>query len=292
MAQQLGSQWASASPKFLTVAQQSRGPSALSIGQSILYLLSQADRRGGKRAGVMRSSIVRTFSVQSEVGRLRQAIVHQPELELSRLTPENSSEPLVDDVQWARRAKEEHDGFAEALREKGVEVHYYGGLLAGVLEIRDGRDFVLDRICTPEMLGPPLVAPLRKLLEALEAEVLATYFAGEVLKADLHPMRAKSLKRDSLRAGGPPLLGAAPEPPVPTRQLLPDLSRGVDQPDGEASSSARDIAQPGDPSLSPAVRWCGLRDVPRRRRREEEGVRPSPRRRETIMVTNLAMIGG
>jgi arginine deiminase len=30
-----------------------------------------------------------TFSVQSEVGQLRQAIVHRPGLELSRLTPQN-----------------------------------------------------------------------------------------------------------------------------------------------------------------------------------------------------------
>jgi len=30
-----------------------------------------------------------SFSVQSEVGRLRQAIIHRPGLELSRLTPQN-----------------------------------------------------------------------------------------------------------------------------------------------------------------------------------------------------------
>ena len=65
-----------------------------------------------------------TLCVGSEVGVLRQAIIHRPGLELSRLTPENIGALLFDDVMWAKKAKEEHDAFAEALREKGVQVHY------------------------------------------------------------------------------------------------------------------------------------------------------------------------
>ena len=86
-----------------------------------------------------------TFRVDSEVGQLRQAIVHRPGLELSRLTPDNIGELLFDDVMWASKAKEEHDAFAEALRDKGVQVHYYGQLLAETLELPEGRAFVLDR---------------------------------------------------------------------------------------------------------------------------------------------------
>ena len=78
------------------------------------------------------------FQVDSEVGQLREAIVHRPGLELSRLTPENIGELLFDDVMWAKKAREEHDAFAQALRDKGVQVHYYGQLLAETLEIADG----------------------------------------------------------------------------------------------------------------------------------------------------------
>ena len=70
-----------------------------------------------------------TFAVQSEVGPLRQVILHRPGLELSRLTPHNITDLLFDDVMWAKKAKEEHDAFAEALRDKGVRVHYFGQLL-------------------------------------------------------------------------------------------------------------------------------------------------------------------
>ena len=129
-----------------------------------------------------------TFHVDSEVGQLRQAILHRPGLELSRLTPENIGELLFDDVLWAKKAKEEHDAFAESLREKGVRVHYYAQLLAEVLEIEEGRAFVLDRLCTPEILGPTLVGPLRRLFEDLDGETLATYLVGGVLKGDMHPI--------------------------------------------------------------------------------------------------------
>ncbi len=38
------------------------------------------------------------FHVDSEVGRLRQVIVHRPGLELKRLTPDNAAELLFDDL--------------------------------------------------------------------------------------------------------------------------------------------------------------------------------------------------
>ncbi|MGP0109841.1 MAG: arginine deiminase [Acidimicrobiales bacterium] len=141
-----------------------------------------------------------TFNVGSEIGQLGEAIIHRPGLELSRLTPDNIGELLFDDVMWASKAKEEHDAFAEALRDKGVLVHYYGQLLAETLELPEGRAFVLDRLCTPEILGPSLVEPVRRLFEDLDGVELSQFLVGGVLKADLHPLRAHSLKWDMLKA--------------------------------------------------------------------------------------------
>ena len=138
--------------------------------------------------------------VYSEVGQLRQVIVHRPGLELARLTPQNISGLLFDDVMWARKAKEEHDVFTEVLRDKGVRVHYFGQLLADVLGAPEGREFVLDRVCTPEILGPALVDPVRGLFEDLDGPGLAGYLVGGVLKADLGPLRATSLRWDMLRS--------------------------------------------------------------------------------------------
>jgi arginine deiminase len=160
-----------------------------------------------------------TFHVDSEVGQLRQAIVHRPGLELSRLSPRNIQELLFDDVMWAKRAREEHDVFVESLRERGVKVHYFGELLAQTLEIKEARDFVLDRVCSPEQLGPLLVDAVRSLLESLESERLAEYLVGGVLKADLHPTRAAGSLKWSTMAADEFLL-----PPLPNHLFQRDNS--------------------------------------------------------------------
>ncbi len=141
-----------------------------------------------------------TFNVQSEVGVLRQVVVHRPGLELSRLTPRNVGDLLFDDVMWAKRAKEEHDAFADVLRDTGVTVHYFGELLGETLALPEGRAFVLDRVCTREILGPNLVGPVRRLFDDLDGPELAQFLVGGVLKADLHPRRLHSLRWEMLRS--------------------------------------------------------------------------------------------
>ena len=52
------------------------------------------------------------FGVHSEVGKLRRVMIHRPDLELKRLTPNNHDDLLFDDVLWVRRARQQHDAFA------------------------------------------------------------------------------------------------------------------------------------------------------------------------------------
>ena len=65
-----------------------------------------------------------THYVDSEVGRLGTVLLHRPGPELARLTPRNNDSLLFDAIPWVGRAQEEHDAFAAALRERGVEVLY------------------------------------------------------------------------------------------------------------------------------------------------------------------------
>jgi arginine deiminase len=144
--------------------------------------------------------MTKRFSVSSETGPLREVIVHRPGLELTRLTPQNIGELLFDDVLWASKAKEEHDSFVQALRDKGVRVHYFGELLAETLENPDGREFVLDRVCTPDRLGASLADEVRHVFDDLDGEQLAEALVGGVLKADLHPLRRRGLTWHTLSA--------------------------------------------------------------------------------------------
>src|SRR6476661_1578451 len=75
------------------------------------------------------------LGVHSEVGVLRTVLVHRPGRELERLTPRNKDDLLFDDVLWVKRARQEHDAFADSLAERGVEVLYLQELLAETLSI-------------------------------------------------------------------------------------------------------------------------------------------------------------
>ena len=132
-------------------------------------------------------------SVTSEIGSLREVIVHRPGREMDRLTPSNHDEMLFDDLPWPARARSEHDTFTERLRERGVHVHYFDHLLAAALSTRHGREFVLDRVVTDEQFGPRLAHEVRQLFDDTDPVGLAGYLIGGVLKSDLAPMTSISL---------------------------------------------------------------------------------------------------
>jgi arginine deiminase len=131
------------------------------------------------------------FHVDSEVGRLRQVILHRPELELKRLTPDNAADLLFDDVLWVTEAQAEHDAFAGALRDHGVTVHYYRDLFAQTLEIGDARNYVLDKIFDPRMHGPLAVDALRAALDGLGAADLARFLIGGITKREILDLGAE-----------------------------------------------------------------------------------------------------
>ncbi|MBY8870575.1 arginine deiminase [Micromonospora sp. PLK6-60] len=134
-----------------------------------------------------------TIGVGSEIGALREVIVHRPGLEIERLTPGNAGELLFDDVLWASRARSEHDAFVEALRQRDVTVHLFGDLLAEALSTPDGREFALARTITAEQLGAGLAREVRALFDDTEPARLAEYLVGGVTKAELSPLTRPSL---------------------------------------------------------------------------------------------------
>jgi arginine deiminase len=144
------------------------------------------------------------FGVASEVGRLRQVILHRPGLELKRLTPDNAADLLFDDVLWVSRAQAEHDAFAAVLRERGVTVHYYSDLLAQTLEIPAAREYILDRVFDPRWHGPLAAGTLRAAMDGLDSARLAEFLAGGITKreiAELGP-EPKSIAFHSLDPDG------------------------------------------------------------------------------------------
>ena len=73
-------------------------------------------------------------NVKSEIKPLKKVLLHRPGKELLNLTPNTLEELLFDDIPFLKVAQEEHDAFAQALRDNGVEVVYLERLMAEVLD--------------------------------------------------------------------------------------------------------------------------------------------------------------
>src|SRR5262245_34068429 len=125
-----------------------------------------------------------TLGVHSEVGKLRKVMVHRPDLELKRLTPSNHDELLFDDVLWVRRARQQHDAFADLLRDRGTEVFYLEELLAQALDDPEARQWVLDRAVTPFTVGAGIAGEARAYLDEIDGTTLADHLIGGLTVAE------------------------------------------------------------------------------------------------------------
>jgi arginine deiminase len=138
------------------------------------------------------------FGVHSEVGKLRQVIVHRPELSLKRLTPTNHDELLFDDVLWVERAQWEHDQFVARMRERDVEVFYVQDLLGEALAANATvKKRLIERVANEYTVGVALVDEVRSVLDGMASDVLAKHLIGGLTVAesglDLGTVKATSL---------------------------------------------------------------------------------------------------
>jgi arginine deiminase len=126
--------------------------------------------------------------VDSEVGRLGTVLLHRPGPELKRLTPRNNDKLLFDGIPWVQRAQEEHDAFAQALRDRDVEVLYLVDLLVETLAAEEARQLAVADVTDSLRLGDTLRTYLRSALADMAPEQLA-----EVLTA--------GIRNDEVRGG-------------------------------------------------------------------------------------------
>jgi arginine deiminase len=178
-----------------------------------------------------------TLHVDSEVGRLKQAILHRPDLELKRLTPSNKDDYLFDDVLWVKKAKQEHDAFAESLRDLDVQVHLLDELLLETVRIPEAKNYVLERSFDELVYGPMAVDALFSLFTSLDDETLVEHLIGGITKRELlerveepRSVMVQALAMDDM------LL-----PPLPNHLFTRDTSAWIY--DGVAVNSMRKTAR-------------------------------------------------
>ncbi|HWJ54339.1 MAG TPA: arginine deiminase [Propionibacteriaceae bacterium] len=154
-------------------------------------------------------SAAAAVGVRSEVGPLRTVLLHRPGNELRRLTPRNNDALLFDGLPWVDRAQQEHDAFAAALQDRGVEVLYLTRLLVETLAEPEARGRAIELTLDDMRLGDQLRDFLTAFLSELDPNDLA-----EVLVA--------GLRNDEVRGTGS-LVAALHQPEDFLIDPLPNL---------------------------------------------------------------------
>ncbi|MEO8194971.1 MAG: arginine deiminase family protein [Gemmatimonadales bacterium] len=113
--------------------------------------------------------------VSSEIGRLREVLVHAPGAELLAVTPSTRADYLYDDIMDVPRARQEHARFV-AILERFATVHHVTDLLAEVLSddetkqhlIADTLDIISSEPLSRELAGLESRELVRTLIEGRE----------------------------------------------------------------------------------------------------------------------------
>lgn len=123
---------------------------------------------------------MKTINVRSEIGTLKQVLVHRPGSELENLTPNSLKSLLFDDIPFLKDAIKEHDLFVKALKDEGVKVIYLVDLMLETLSNNDIlNEFVDTFIYESSIRHPKVIKALKNyLLNKEPKEMIAKMIAG------------------------------------------------------------------------------------------------------------------
>ena len=122
----------------------------------------------------------------SEIGKLRQVMLHRPGRELENLMPEYLERLLFDDIPYLKAAQEEHDAFADCLRQNGAEVVYLRDLVAETLDRTDVRqEFTEEFLDEAGIQGHRLRDIVKEYLTPMDALTLVDTMMAGIRKSDI-----------------------------------------------------------------------------------------------------------
>ena len=139
--------------------------------------------------------------VTSEIGQLKKVCLHRPGDELLNLPPDELERLLFDDVPFLEVAQQEHDRFAEILREQGVEVLYLEKLVAEAFDaVPEARaEFQKQWLEEAGIKGKMAPQAVSELLDSItdNFEYVKKTMAG-ITKAEVEMPHTSSVTLDSL----------------------------------------------------------------------------------------------
>jgi len=122
----------------------------------------------------------------SEIGRLRRVMLHRPGRELENLMPEYLERLLFDDIPYLRVAQEEHDAFAQCLRDNGTEVIYLNDLVAETIREPEIRKELIEQFLDEADLDKHRIREiLRDYFSDMDDRALVDTMMAGVRKSDI-----------------------------------------------------------------------------------------------------------
>ena len=130
----------------------------------------------------------------SEIGRLRTVMLHRPGRELENLMPEYLERLLFDDIPYLKVAQEEHDAFAQCLRNNGVEVLYLADLVAQTIEEPSVREELVEQFLDEADLNKHRIREiLRDYFAEMDNRTLVDTMMAGVRKSDVRSFETGKL---------------------------------------------------------------------------------------------------
>ncbi|MCJ7684318.1 MAG: arginine deiminase family protein, partial [Desulfobacteraceae bacterium] len=128
------------------------------------------------------------IQVNSEIGKLRAAMMQRPGKEITRLTPLNMKSLLWDNVPWPGRAAEEHQAYVETLKNLGIKVYIMSDLLKDVLKDDTLRKELITKSIAYESrrLSPQTLEAMQRYMENVDIDELIDIFTGGIRKEELY----------------------------------------------------------------------------------------------------------
>ncbi len=132
------------------------------------------------------------IDIRSEYAPLKTVLLHEPGLEIDRLTPDNKYPLLFEDIPYLPRMQEEHRAFVGLLRSKGIEVLFLGDLLLDILQNEQVRHHLVNLSCAAS------------LQQSLANLLLEKYSPQEIKEALLAGLTSGQLREKTGKRLGPP----------------------------------------------------------------------------------------
>ena len=122
----------------------------------------------------------------SEIGKLNKVLLHRPGKELEALTPGTMERLLFDDIPYLKVAQEEHDRFAEILRENGAEpIYYIEETAKAITDLKVREQFLSDFLSLSKITSNGLREGIMEYLMPLEPKEIVRELIEGIRKSEL-----------------------------------------------------------------------------------------------------------